>query len=151
MRSAPSWRPGHRMPAPSRLRQSCERGRRRLSDSTTSWKRCEHSINKRTAAAIGARSVCVPVGERRTTTKAIKAGHFSRYSAMTACNRYVVGREHNVVHVDFGRKPDPPAPEFPGAAALRSTARYSRPLGVFAGSVRNGSQPRESNTWATSS
>jgi hypothetical protein len=70
---------------------------------------------------------------------------------MSFCNRYVVGRERNVVHVDFGRKPDPPAPKFPGAAALRRTAWYSRPLDAFAGPVRNGSQPRESNTWATSS
>jgi hypothetical protein len=69
---------------------------------------------------------------------------------MTACNRYVLGREHNVVHVDFGRKPDPPAPKFPGAAALRSTARYSRHLDAFAGPIQNESQPRESNTWATS-
>jgi hypothetical protein len=69
---------------------------------------------------------------------------------MNARNRYVLGREHNVVHVDFGRKPDPPAPKFPGAAALRRTARYSPPLGVFGGSVRNGSQLQESNTWATS-
>jgi len=38
---------------------------------------------------------------------------------MSFCNRYVVGREQNVVHVDFGRRPGPPAPTFPGAAALR--------------------------------
>jgi len=50
---------------------------------------------------------------------------------MNACNRYVLGREHNVVHVDFGRKPDPPAPQFPGATALRRTAWYSRPLDAF--------------------
>jgi hypothetical protein len=70
---------------------------------------------------------------------------------MSFCNRYVVGRERNVVHVDFGRKPDPPAPKFPGAAALRRTARYSRLLDAFPGPGRNGSQPRESNTWAISS
>jgi hypothetical protein len=45
---------------------------------------------------------------------------------MSFCNRYVVGRERNVVHVDFGRKPDPPAPQFPGAAALRRTAWHFR-------------------------
>jgi hypothetical protein len=33
--------------------------------------------------------------------------------------RRVIGREHNVVRVDFGREPDPPAPRFPGAAARR--------------------------------
>jgi hypothetical protein len=32
---------------------------------------------------------------------------------------YVIVRDNNVVHVDFGREPDPPAPKFPGAAALR--------------------------------
>ena len=35
-------------------------------------------------------------------------------------NRYVVARDRNVVRVDFIRRdPDPPAPKFPGAAALR--------------------------------
>jgi hypothetical protein len=70
---------------------------------------------------------------------------------MSFCNRYVVGRERNVLHVVFGRKPDPPAPKFPGATALRRAAWYSRPLDAFARPVRNGSQPRESNTWAVSS
>ena len=32
--------------------------------------------------------------------------------------RYVISRENNVVVVDF-RVPDPPAPKFPGAGALR--------------------------------
>src|SRR2546423_436772 len=31
---------------------------------------------------------------------------------------YVVERESNIVRVDFGREPDPPAPKFPGAGAL---------------------------------
>jgi hypothetical protein len=31
---------------------------------------------------------------------------------------YVVERESNIVRVDFERKPDPPAPKFPGAGAL---------------------------------
>lgn len=34
-------------------------------------------------------------------------------------DRLVIGRDNNVVRVDFGRDPDPPAPRFPGAAALR--------------------------------
>jgi hypothetical protein len=34
-------------------------------------------------------------------------------------DRYVIAREHNVVRVDFRRQPDPPAPKFPGARALR--------------------------------
>jgi hypothetical protein len=33
--------------------------------------------------------------------------------------RYVIARERNVVRVDFRREPDPPAPKFPGACALR--------------------------------
>jgi hypothetical protein len=35
------------------------------------------------------------------------------------CDRYVISRENNVVRVDFVRPPDPPAPQFPGAGALR--------------------------------
>ena len=32
---------------------------------------------------------------------------------------YVIARESNVVRVDFARRPDPPAPRFPGAGGLR--------------------------------
>jgi hypothetical protein len=66
-------------------------------------------------------------------------------------NRYVVGREHNVAYVDVGRKPDPSAPKFPDVVALRRTARFSRPLDAFAGTVLNGLQLQGSNTWAPSS
>jgi hypothetical protein len=31
----------------------------------------------------------------------------------------VIARQSNVVRVDFGREPDPPAPRFPGAGAMR--------------------------------
>jgi hypothetical protein len=31
----------------------------------------------------------------------------------------VIGRKANVVLIDFSRKPDPPAPRFPGAGGLR--------------------------------
>lgn len=34
-------------------------------------------------------------------------------------NRFVIGRENNVVRVNFSRDPDPPAPRFPGAGGLR--------------------------------
>lgn len=34
-------------------------------------------------------------------------------------NRFVIGRENNVLRVDFSRDPDPPAPRFPGASGLR--------------------------------
>lgn len=33
--------------------------------------------------------------------------------------QYIVGRDGNIVHVDFGHEPDPPAPRFPGAGSLR--------------------------------
>jgi hypothetical protein len=32
----------------------------------------------------------------------------------------VIAREGNIVRVDFRRDPDPPAPRFPGAGALRA-------------------------------
>jgi hypothetical protein len=35
-------------------------------------------------------------------------------------DRYITAREGNVLRVDFWREPDPPAPKFPGAGALRS-------------------------------
>jgi hypothetical protein len=38
---------------------------------------------------------------------------------MGVVDRYIVGRNDNVVHVDFGHEPDPPAPRFPGAGSLR--------------------------------
>ena len=44
-----------------------------------------------------------------------------RYQA----NRFVIGCENNVVRVDFSREPDPPAPTFPGACALRETGNRS--------------------------
>jgi hypothetical protein len=39
---------------------------------------------------------------------------------MGVVERYIVGRDDNVIHVDFGREPDPPAPRFPGAGSLRA-------------------------------
>ena len=35
-------------------------------------------------------------------------------------DRLVIAREQNVIRVDFERRPDPPAPHFPGAGALRA-------------------------------
>jgi hypothetical protein len=37
-------------------------------------------------------------------------------------SRYVIARERNVVRVAFRQPPDPPAPKFPGAAAMRKAA-----------------------------
>jgi len=39
--------------------------------------------------------------------------------AMGVVGQYIVGRDGNIVHVDFGHEPDPPAPRFPGASSLR--------------------------------
>jgi hypothetical protein len=36
-----------------------------------------------------------------------------------ASGPYVIDRDGNVVRVDFRRGPEPPAPRFPGAGALR--------------------------------
>ena len=38
---------------------------------------------------------------------------------MSIASRYVIARESNVLRVDFRHEPDPPAPRFPGAAAVR--------------------------------
>jgi len=38
---------------------------------------------------------------------------------MNMVDRYIVGRQDNVFHVDFGHEPDPPPPPFPGAGSLR--------------------------------
>ena len=69
---------------------------------------------------------------------------------MKRSNRCVIGRERNVVRVDFGRQPDPPAPKFPGAAALRS-AQYPQLLNASAWAVRKEEQLTGTNSWATSS
>jgi len=48
---------------------------------------------------------------------------------------YVVARESNVLRVDFSREPDPPAPGFPGAGALRYRSS-SAPLEALAARQR---------------
>jgi hypothetical protein len=47
---------------------------------------------------------------------------------MKSKDRYVIGRERNVVRVNFRRPPDPPTPKFPGAAAVRATKPFALPL-----------------------
>ena len=37
-------------------------------------------------------------------------------------DRYVIGREQNVVRMNFARDPESPTPPFPGAGALRLSA-----------------------------
>jgi hypothetical protein len=46
--------------------------------------------------------------------------------AIRCAYSYVIGRKNNVVIVDF-RRPDPPAPKFPGAGALRASGQHSDP------------------------
>jgi hypothetical protein len=36
---------------------------------------------------------------------------------------HIIGRENNVVRVDFARESDPPAPKFPGASGSRPVKR----------------------------
>lgn len=40
----------------------------------------------------------------------------------SALDRYVIGREQNVVRVNFAHDAEPPTPPFPGAGALRAGA-----------------------------
>jgi hypothetical protein len=55
----------------------------------------------------------------------------------TMIDRYVIGRECNVVRVDFSRsKPEPPGPTFPGAGALRSCAGLFQPVNAAATALR---------------
>ena len=42
-----------------------------------------------------------------------------------AHSTYVVERHGNIVRVDFGHEPDPPAPKFPGAGALHEAPPMS--------------------------
>lgn len=51
---------------------------------------------------------------------------------MEHANRRILWREANVVRVDFHKEPDPPAPRFPGAGALRMTGYAKDRLECFA-------------------
>jgi hypothetical protein len=42
---------------------------------------------------------------------------------------HIIGRENNVVRVDFGREADPPAPKFPGANGLRPVKKEVASIG----------------------
>ena len=41
-------------------------------------------------------------------------------------DRFVIGRESNILRVDFHRELDPPAPRFPGAGAPAITRAVQR-------------------------
>ena len=43
-------------------------------------------------------------------------------------NTYIIGRDDNVLVVDFTRGPEPPAPRFPGANGLRGKVTAEVPL-----------------------
>jgi hypothetical protein len=52
---------------------------------------------------------------------ATKVGNCNEAAMKTGIvDRYVIGRDRNVIRVDFQTKPEPPAPKFPGASALRN-------------------------------
>jgi hypothetical protein len=59
---------------------------------------------------------------------------------------YVIGRDGNVIRVDFRRNPDPPAPRFPGAAALRDidvSPPQPHPASVAWAKARTSRAPRQ--------
>jgi hypothetical protein len=47
-----------------------------------------------------------------------------------ATNLHVIGRQDNILLVDFSKRPEPPAPRFPGAAGLRAVGP-DEPASVF--------------------
>jgi hypothetical protein len=55
--------------------------------------------------------------------------------------RYVIARDSNVLRVDFARRPDPPAPRFPGAGALRPATRRVAPMDQGEPQARSDSFP----------
>jgi hypothetical protein len=56
---------------------------------------------------------------------------------------YVIGRERNVVRVDFDQQPEPPTPMFPGAAALRKNVPDASLLNAISLSARKGGKLKE--------
>jgi hypothetical protein len=59
---------------------------------------------------------------------------------LTAIDNRVIGRNGNIVLVDFSRGPPPPAPRFPGASGLRepSCADSNMSLDPLAGPAAPG-------------
>ena len=86
---------------------------------------CARSISRRTAAATATRS-----GRRfkRSLSRDGRPRQAPSIGAAMRGERFIIARERNVVRVDFRQEPEPPAPKFPGAAALRlSSAEHSYP------------------------
>jgi hypothetical protein len=46
---------------------------------------------------------------------------------------HVIGRNGNIVVVDFSREPNPPAPRFPGASGLREASQNDQDEFPFGG------------------
>ena len=65
-------------------------------------------------------------------------------SGRRVLRRQVIARESNIVRVDFSREPEPPAPRFPGAAAMRNYDGGARDVTVVA-RARAAGQPCEMN------
>src|SRR5687767_1498398 len=91
----------------------------------TSWKRCERWIGRRRKPSAEATGTS-HTGDGRSRasaagTMATKASSCTEAAMKTGfLDRYVIARERNVVRVNFRQEPDPPAPKFPGAGALRN-------------------------------
>jgi len=51
-------------------------------------------------------------------------------------DRYVIGRDRNVVRVDFARQSEPPTPPFPGGAAMRAGGWRFQPDDAAATALR---------------
>ena len=66
---------------------------------------------------------------------------------MPLSDRCVIGRDNNVVMVDFRRKPDPPAPRFPGANGLRLGSMGRNKLSAFLGAVPKPGDARTRRRW----
>jgi hypothetical protein len=50
---------------------------------------------------------------------------------ISTLDRYVIGREQNIVRVNFMREPEPPTPPFPGAGAMRACAWLAAPVNAY--------------------
>jgi hypothetical protein len=51
-------------------------------------------------------------------------------------DRYVIGREQNIVRVNFAREPEPPTSPFPGAGALRLRVWPQMPEDALSTSIK---------------
>lgn len=59
------------------------------------------------------------------------------FTDQAAALHFVIARDRNVLRVDFHRDPDPPAPRFPGAGALRGL-QPAEPVDAFREGIDQG-------------